>query len=194
MTSMDLVALTLVKMATDHGAQQQECGETGRAPLVNWTELVEAMREALPDVPEAALTEIGAALGKWSSTMYHVGKALAEGRETYEDGRRVGAAEEKASKAKEAWLMGLLAVCAEQDQAGGTPEFLDIDTGDLKPGEQAWLEQQVQAVVDAEQQFGRDAAVTLALKNMEAAPTARLAAALAEALHRDHRITIPGSM
>lgn len=194
MTSMDLVALTLAKMGNDHGDRQQECGKTGQQPLLEWPDIVQAIRAALPDVPEAVITDVGAALGRWSSTMYQLGMARAEGRETYDDGRRVGAAEERARVAKEGWLMPLLAACAEQGETAGTPEFLNIEPGELTPGDHAWLDQQVRAVLDAAEQFGDDAAVRLAVERVGQAPSAELAVALAETLRRDHRITLPGAV
>jgi len=184
---MEAVAASLIDMVDKHGAAQQAAGEAGDGPLINWPTLVRVIASAIPDVPEGIITsDIGPGIAEWSAAMYHLGRARAEGVATFEDGRRVGAAEQEAKGHRQRWCMAVLAACAEQHQAGGVPETFR----DLEPGEVAWMDQALRTVLDADRDFGRAAAVSAYIRACEEAPTAAAAVTLGEKLFTDHGIAL----
>lgn len=88
------------------GQQQQAAGAAGADPLTHdLLELVSQLRDDIPGTDPLP----GVALFKWSTAMYHLGRAEAEGTETYEDGLRVGEARAVVTHWREQWLLPLLA-------------------------------------------------------------------------------------
>lgn len=152
-----------------HGNFQQEAGEAGAGPRTDWPELVTRIRAKLPEIDPDRLTSIGTAIAAWSAARYHLGRALAGGTETYDDGRRVGRCEAEAIRVHQDWTLALL---AEFSRLPGEPE--EGPTED----DWTWALQRSEAITSAEIHEGNEAATNMLMAAFRTAPTEQAAGAL----------------
>lgn len=175
MSSAEMQAFKAAARVELFGQQQQAAGAAGADPRTHdLLELVSGLRDDLPGADPADLEGIGAALFEWSTAMYHLGAAEAEGTETYEDGLRVGQARAVVTRWREQWLLPLLAAFGR-----GTRLSESAILDGLTPEDRAWVLDGTEEVGALKRERGPQAAAGRLIALIRSAPSEPVAGALA---------------
>jgi hypothetical protein len=167
-----------------YGQQQQAAGAAGADPLsARLLELVSELRDALPGSEESDLVSIGQALFEWSAAAYQLGAAEAPGAETFEDGLRIGEARAAVTRAREAWLLPLLA-----EYGRGHHVSLTDPLDGLDPDARVWVLDAAEEVANLKRENGTEDATHHLVSLIRSAPTEHAAAALSLHVAQAHGV------